>query len=246
MVKTLLSIVIPCYNEAEGIDSLHSRLIPVLSLLKKDYDLELIFIDDGSTDNTNKLLCYYFGKLSYVKIIKHEKNMNLGAAFKTGFSAANGGLIVTLDSDCTYDPEEIPKLLKIMKENDYDVVTGSPYHPLGKVENVPRYRIFLSKSVSLLYKIATGRNINTFTSMFRAYKKEVVKNVNFKSNDFLSPAEILIIAMNKGYKVGEMPSVLHVRKFGHSKFNKLFRIIRKHLNLVINSFLLRMKVKSAL
>ena len=227
MVKMLLSIVIPCYNEAEGIESLHSRLIPVLSLLTKDYDLELIFIDDGSTDNTNKLLCDYFGKLSYVKIIKHEKNMNLGAAFKTGFSVANGEIVITLDSDCTYDPEEIPKLLKVMKDNDYDVVTGSPYHPLGKVENVPRYRIFLRKSVSLLYRLATGRKINTFTSMFRACNKEAVKSIDFTSNDFLSPAEILIISMNKGYKVGEMPSVLHVRKFGHSKFKKLFRIQNK-------------------
>ena len=167
-----LSLIIPCYNEEDGIKNLHERLMPVISDLSKRYSVELLFIDDGSTDKTNEMLQKYFGQTKSTKIIKHNKNLNLGAAFRTGFAKASGDIIVTLDSDCTYRPEEIPNLLEQINSNNFDIITGSPYHPKGGVENVPAYRIFLSKSVSILYKIATGKNIYTFTSMFRAYKKE--------------------------------------------------------------------------
>ncbi|MBS3146805.1 glycosyltransferase family 2 protein [Candidatus Woesearchaeota archaeon] len=241
-----LSLIIPCYNEEDGIKNLHERLMPVISDLSKRYSVELLFIDDGSTDKTNEMLQKYFGQAKSTKIIKHNKNLNLGAAFRTGFAKASGDIIVTLDSDCTYRPEEIPNLLEQINSNNFDIITGSPYHPKGGVENVPAYRIFLSKSVSILYKIATGKNIYTFTSMFRAYKKEVIKNIEFRSNDFLSPAEILLVAINKGYKIGEYPTVLHVRKFGKSKFNKLFMIMRRHMGLLSSEVLVRLSIKSNL
>lgn len=241
-----LSLIIPCYNEEDGIKNLHERLMPVISDLSKRYSVELLFIDDGSTDKTNEMLQKYFGQTKSTKIIKHNKNLNLGAAFRTGFAKASGDIIVTLDSDCTYRPEEIPNLLEQINSNNFDIITGSPYHPKGGVENVPAYRIFLSKSVSILYKIATGKNIYTFTSMFRAYKKEVIKNIEFRSNDFLSPAEILLVAINKGYKIGEYPTVLHVRKFGKSKFNKLFMIMRRHMGLLSSEVLVRLSIKSNL
>src|SRR3989338_7731344 len=112
-----ISIVIPCYNEEEGLQHLANNLFPVLDQLKKDHDWELIFVDDGSKDNTYQLLQEIFGKQSSsqysgqhpaphpiqhpaqypVHIIRHEKNMNLGAALRTGFAAAQGDIIVTMD-----------------------------------------------------------------------------------------------------------------------------------------------------
>jgi len=233
-----ISIVIPCYNEEEGLRHLADNLFPVLDQLSKDYDWELIFVDDGSKDNTYQLLQEIFvTKFSAphpaqhlpphpAQIIRHEKNMNLGAALRTGFAAAQGDIIVTMDSDCTYEPKGIFDLLKLMDE-ETAIVTASPYHPLGGVNNVPKYRLALSKAVTAIYRLLTGSKIYTFTALFRAQRKDVVKNIPFRSNDFLSTAEFLIFAMMKGYQVKEYPTVLNVRVFGTSKM-KLLRVIKSH------------------
>lgn len=221
-----LSLIVPCYNEEAGIDNLYHQLMPVLHRLQSQWVLELIFVDDGSSDNTPTLLTQKFSQEKYVKIIRHPHNMNLGAALRTGFSQATGDVIVTMDSDCTYDPQNIPELLKLLDENT-DIVTASPYHPLGGIRNVPKYRLWLSRSITLIYRWLTGSNLYTFTALFRAHKKKVIKNVTFKSHDFLATAEILIAALNKGYVVKEYPTILSVRAFGDSKI-KLMKVIGSH------------------
>jgi len=225
-----LSLIVPCYNEEEGINNLQNQLDPILEKLSKSWELELIFVDDGSKDNTYDLLQQHFGQRKYTRILKHEVNQNLGAAMRTGFSTATGDVIVTMDSDCTYDPKEIFPMLDMLKD-DISVVTASPYHPLGGVENVPKYRLFLSKSITLIYRILTGSKIHTFTALFRAQRKEAVKDVNFTSNDFLATAELLIHALTNGQKVVEYPTVLHVRVFGSSKI-KLLKVIWSHTKFI--------------
>ena len=230
-----ISIIVPCYNEEEGLPHLAKNLFPVLDKLGKDYDLELLLVDDGSKDNTHALLQQLFlVKHSpphfTVNILRHEKNRNLGGALRTGFAAAQGDIIITMDSDCTYDPQGIFDLLKLM-DPQTSIVTASPYHPDGGVNNVPKYRLVLSKAVAAIYRLLTGSDIHTFTALFRAQRKDVVKNISFKSNDFLSTAEFLIFAMMAGYKVKEHPMVLNVRTFGTSKM-KLLRVINSHLHFI--------------
>src|SRR3989338_3237314 len=111
-----LSLIVPCYNEEEGISNLQKQLDPILDKLSKSYELELIFVDDGSKDNTLELLQQYFGQRKYTQILKHEVNQNLGAAIRTGFSAATGDVIITMDSDCTYDPQEIFPMLDMLTD----------------------------------------------------------------------------------------------------------------------------------
>ncbi|MBU1632512.1 MAG: glycosyltransferase family 2 protein [Nanoarchaeota archaeon] len=234
-----ISIIIPCYNEEEGINNLYSQLNPVLSKLKEDYEVELIFVDDGSKDNTLKLLHQYFGNENYCKIIKHEKNMNLGAAMRTGFTHSTGDIIVTMDSDCTYEPKIMLEMLCLLDDKT-SIVTASPYHPLGKVENVPNYRLFLSKSISSIYCLITNSNIHTFTALFRIHKKEVVKCIKFKSNNFLATAEMLIYALMKGYTVREYPTTLYARKYGVSKM-KLLMVIKSHFKFVLKLIKLKFK-----
>jgi len=226
-----LSIIVPCYNEEKGISHLVAQLDPAVNELKKDYDVELILIDDGSTDNTYNLLKKYYSKKKGAIIIKHKKNMNLGGALKTGFKIASGDLVATIDSDCTYPPKEIINMLKLMKD-DVDIVTASPYHPKGKVENVPAYRLLLSKTISKLYSILLNCRISTYTALFRIYRKDVIKNIKNKSNDFLGVTEMLILPILAGYKVVEYPTTLHVRKYGSSKI-KLFNIIFSHLKFLV-------------
>ncbi|MBI2665960.1 glycosyltransferase family 2 protein [Candidatus Woesearchaeota archaeon] len=221
-----ISIIVPCYNEGLGIENLYTQLNPVLSQLSEKNTLEIIFVNDGSTDNTQELLQKYFGSRQDVQIVNHEKNKNLGAAIRTGFAHATGEVIVTLDSDCTYNPAEIPQLLNLLGP-DADIITASPYHPMGGIKNVPKYRLFLSKSITQIYRWLTGAKIYTYTALFRAYKSDVIRNVSFESNDFLSMAEIMIKAINQGYKVKEFPTILSVRQYGESKI-RLFKVIRSH------------------
>ncbi len=227
-----LSLVIPCYNEEKGVANLHTHLSPVLDQLEKEWSLEVIFVDDGSKDRTVEFLKKHFCARNYVKIIKHETNKNLGAALRTGFEHATGDIIITMDSDCTYDPQGIFPMLKLL-DGDTHIVTASPYHPLGGIKNVPKYRLFLSKSITSLYRWLTGAKLYTFTALFRAQRKEVIKNIHFKSNDFLATAELLISAINKGYKVKEYPMVLSVREFGESKM-KLLTVIWSHFKFALS------------
>jgi dolichol-phosphate mannosyltransferase len=223
-----LSIVVPCYNEEKGIPNLALQLSPVLKELKRKYAVELIFVDDGSTDNTFSLLKKYFGKSA--KILRHEKNKNLGAALRTAFAEVTGDIIVTMDSDCTYPPKEIPNLIAML-DDETDIVTASPYHPKGRVANVPKYRLFLSKSISRIYGAILKQKIYTYTALFRGYKKDVIKNVRFKSDNFIAVAELLVFAVKKGYRVKEFPTTIYSRKFGTSKM-KLADTIIRHLKLV--------------
>ena len=225
-----LSLIIPCYNEEAGIPQLVEQLASVSASLPRKYTLEIIFVDDGSTDKTNELLHQHFASNPAVTVIKHEKNQNLGAALKTGFNNAKGDLIATWDSDCTYPFYLLPEMLKLLDKNT-QVVTVSPYHPQGKVENVPAWRIFLSKSSSMMYKFLLNSGIYTHGAMVRVYKKEVLQNVRSGANNFLYVPEILIKAVLKGYKVKEIPATLRVRQFGVSKM-KLFNTIKSHLNLM--------------
>ncbi|MFH1276287.1 MAG: glycosyltransferase family 2 protein [Candidatus Woesearchaeota archaeon] len=236
-----LSIIVPCYNEEKGINHLYNNLTPVLDKLENNWAVELLFIDDGSTDNTNHLLTEQFKGLKNVKIIRHKKNMNLGAAMRTGFTNSTGDVIVTMDSDCTYSPSEIFALLDMLDENT-DIVTASPYHPDGKVDGVPEYRLFLSKSITWIYRLITGAKIYTFTALFRAQRKNVIDNIKFESNNFLATAEMLIYALMKGYRVKEFPTTLHVRKYGVSKM-KLLLVIKSHAKFVLKLLQMRLNGK---
>lgn len=236
-----LSLIIPFYNEEEGVPHFIKQITPVITELNKSYQTETILVDDGSTDHTNELLHYYFDKNKNAKIVKHDRNRNLGAAIRTGFQNATGDIIATMDSDCTYHPQVIFELLKLLDEKT-SIVTASPYHPAGKVENVPQYRLLLSKTVTLLYRLVTGAKIHTFTALFRVYKKDVVKNVQFKSNNFLATAEFLVYALRKGYKVKEYPTVLRVRKYGNSKM-KLLLVIKSHASFLLKLMKLRLTEK---
>jgi dolichol-phosphate mannosyltransferase len=225
-----LSIVIPCYNEADSIEAMRDQLLPVLNELASDRSVELILVDDGSSDGTWTLLHDVFGTLDVqanIKLERHDQNRGVGAALRTGFSAATGKIVVTTDSDATYRFTEIPALLARLTPG-VSIVTASPYHPAGGVQNVPGNRLVLSRGSSAIYQLLVDHRVHTYTSLFRAYRHEVIENVTFQSDGFLSGTELMVKAMLAGYRVAEYPTVLHARVRGTSKA-KLVRTIRAHL-----------------
>ena len=226
-----LSIVVPCYNEVENIPKMQRELLPVIAELGHTRSVELVFVDDGSQDETWPALNHAFGggRVPGVAICfeRHAVNRGLGAAIRTGLTAARGEVIVTTDSDGTYKFSTIPAMLSYLKP-DVDIVTASPYHPEGDVAGVPAYRIILSRGSSAIYRVLVNWRVHTYTCLFRAYRRAVVQSVSFESDGYLAGTELLVKAMLLGYQVAEYPAVLHSRVFGASKA-KLARTILAHL-----------------
>jgi dolichol-phosphate mannosyltransferase len=223
-----ISLVIPAYNEAEGVNETTEKLNKILPRLRSQHDVEVIFVNDGSKDNTAELLKTAFANDPGVKVVSHEVNRGLGAAIRTGFSHTTGDIIVTTDFDGTYHFSTIPQIIAHMLVYDVDIVTASPYHPRGAVEGVPPYRLLFSYGASLLYRLLVNWNVHTWTALFRAYKREVIKNVGFESEGFLAGTELLIKAIQAGYTVSEFPTTLHVRTFGQSSL-KIYRVTKAHM-----------------
>ena len=241
-----ISIIVPCYDEIDNVTKLVSELIPVTQKLAANQTVELILVDDGSTDGTLSSLQEYLGDNSVlneisVKFERHSQNLGLGAAIRTGFAAATGQIIVTTDSDGTYKFENIPFLLQHLTD-EIDIVTASPYHPGGEVVGVSGNRLLLSKGSSLIYRILVDWKIHTYTCLFRAYRRTVIENIFFTANGFLAGTELLVKAMVAGYRVIEFPATLHSRSYGVSKA-KIVRTIWAHLQFQTLVLLHRLHLK---
>ncbi len=238
-----VSIIVPCFNESEGIESLKKKLLPVIEKISLVRSVELICVDDGSTDDTYLKLHQNFAQQA--QIVSHQKNLGLSAAIGTGLAHSMGNVICTIDSDCTYDPKYLFALLDLM-HGDVDIVTASPYHPKGSVGNVPAWRLFLSKGLSQIYGLVLPQKLYTYTSMFRAYRREVLETVPITYPGFLGLVEIVAEAMLLGYKVVEYPTQLTNRVYGSSKL-RVVRVIRSHLKyiylLIIRRFLKQNKAE---
>lgn len=222
-----LTILVPCFNEADNVATLAGSLVPVVDSLRAERSVEIVFVDDGSTDGTGDLLEAQFTGYPGAQVVRHERNRGLGAAIRTGFRHSRGDVVVTTDSDASYPFSLILPLLAQL-EPGVDIVTASCYHPKGGIEQVPRYRILLSRTASLMYRALLDRRIHTYTCMFRAYRRLVVETVPFQSDGFLSVTELLANALAAGCVVREMPCTLQVRRHGASKA-KIARTILSHL-----------------
>jgi dolichol-phosphate mannosyltransferase len=228
---TRLSFVIPCYNEREGIPKLLLALEETRLALGPEYQLELVLVDDGSTDGTGEALQAATNPRDVpTRLIQHARNQGLGAALRTGFAHASGDLVATADSDCTYDPRELVNMVRLLTPA-VDVVVASPYHPKGGVRNVPGYRLLLSRNLSRLYNWVTGADLYTYTGLFRLYRAQVIRTVTFESDGFLSMAQIIVGAFLGGFRIVEYPTCLTVREYGESKA-MIARLIGDHLRFI--------------
>ncbi|MBL8161711.1 MAG: glycosyltransferase family 2 protein [Anaerolineae bacterium] len=223
-----VSLVIPAYNESEGVHVTAQAVRNVVAYLRKTHDVEVVFVNDGSKDNTLELLTTEFKDEPGYRVVSHERNKGLGAAIRTGFAHATGEVIVTTDFDGTYPLSTIPQMLSRLVVDDVDIVTASPYHPNGRVQGVPRYRLTFSFGASLLYRLLVKWDIHTWTALYRAYRRKVVDTITFESNDFLAGTELLVKALQAGYTVSEFPTTLHVRTFGQSSI-RIARVTMSHL-----------------
>ena len=192
---------------------------------------EVVFVDDGSTDRTPELLAEACRRRPWMRALGHQRNLGLGAALRTAFSGDLAPVVCTIDSDCTYPPERLPELIAIV-EQGADLVTASPWHPDNTQFEGDRLRRLLSRAVSRAYQRITGAQIHTFTCLFRAYRRQVLRQVAFKEDGFAATAEILVKAVLQGFRVAEQPMPLTVRRHGVSKMS-LTASVGAHLRLLV-------------
>lgn len=198
----MISVVIPVLNEEENIEELHRKTKEKLVQLGEPY--EIIFVDDGSTDNTFTKL----KQLKPIKIVKLQKNFGQTSAMDAGFSAAEGEIVVTMDGDLQNDPEDIPVLVKKIREG-YDVVSG---WRKNRQDSIGR-KLLSYWGNKITYKV-TGLYLHDYACAIKAYRKEILKDVHLygEMHVFL-PAYLY----GRGAKVTEIPVNHHGRKSGVSK-----------------------------
>jgi len=228
------------YNEAEGLEQFIGQLPSAFAAIAaagipRDV-VEVIAVDDGSTDTTAERLAA-LAHDGRVRVVTHERNRGLGAALWTGFEAARADVIVTVDADCTYHLSGIGELVRLL-DDDTSIVTGSPYHPLGRAIGVPPFRLFLSRSLSRLYNLVLGSGLHTYTSLFRAYRRRALHAVPVHDSGFIAVTHLLVFPILAGHRVVEHPTVLGGRRFGSSKL-RVLRVIRQHLGLLARIVLWR-------
>ena len=237
--RTPVSVVIPCYNEAESLAYLKNTLALVRRKLGADYDLTFVFVDDGSSDGTGEALEEMFENSPGHEVVRHETNKGVAAAIMTGIRASDTEVVCSMDCDCTYDPIELGNMIPKLGPS-VALVTASPYHPDGRVVNVPEWRLFLSRGASFLYKMVLQEGLSTYTSCFRVYRRSKVADIELDEGHFLGVAELLCKLALSGEKITEHPATLESRIFGQSKM-KTLRPIRGHLGLLGHFALERMK-----
>ena len=222
-----LSVVSPLYNEEESLPELTVWIREVCE--KHGFSFEIIYVDDGSTDNSWQVIEELAGKYHEVKGIRFKRNYGKSAALHTGFQAASGEVVITMDADLQDSPEEIPELVRMIREDGYDMVSG-----WKKKRHDPVSKKWPSKFFNLTARIVTGIKLHDFNCGLKAYRKEVVKSIEVYGE---MHRYIPVLASKAGFrKIGEKVVQHQKRKYGVSKFG-LSRFIKGYLDLMSVSFI---------
>lgn len=222
----MISIIVPMYNERDNVIHYHNNLFPILDDISKKFSekFEFVFVDDGSHDDTVKRIVELVNNRTDVQILRHEKNRGMGNAIKTGLAACNGDLVITMDADLTFRPEDVAKLIEKYRETRADCISGSPYLEKGLMEEVTAFRLLMSRSVNFLYRTLLGTRITCVSPIFRLYKRDVLNGMAITSSNYEINAEIISKLIIGGKKVVEVPVPLLRRRYGASKINLLKEI----------------------
>jgi glycosyltransferase involved in cell wall biosynthesis len=226
--QLLLSVVVPVFNEQGNLNPLYGEIKEVLGRMGISY--EIIFVDDGSTDESFKELSNIHTDDKSVKVIQFRRNFGQSAAFAAGFDAAQGELIVTIDSDGQNDPNDIPKLLDTMLEGNYDFVTG---WRINRKETFLR-RVF-SRVANRIISRSTQVEIHDRGCSLKLFKRDIIKNIRLygQLHRFLPE-----LASAIGVSITEIPVNDRKRISGKSKYGSITRTPRVVLDLITVAYLL--------
>jgi len=221
-----ISVVIPAFNEEESLPELAAWIQRVMK--DHDFSYEMIFIDDGSTDKTWKVIEQLSTDYSTLKGIKFRRNYGKSAALQKGFEAVQGNVVITMDADLQDSPDEIPELYKMIEEQGFDIVSG-----WKKKRHDPLSKTLPTKLYNSATRLLSGIRLNDMNCGLKAYRKEVVKNIEVYGE---MHRYIPVIAKAEGFdKIGEKVVKHSARKYGVTKFG-LERFIFGFLDLLSITF----------
>ena len=226
-----LSLVIPLFNEEESLPELHDWIVRVVEA--EGYRYEIIFVDDGSRDHSWQVIQGLAARNACVRGLRFSRNYGKSAALQKGFQAAQGEVVITLDADLQDDPEEIPALCRMIREEGFDMVSGwkyKRYDPLSKT--IP------TKLFNAITRLFSGIKLHDFNCGLKAYRRPVVKSIEVYGE---MHRYIPLLSKWAGFtRIGEKKVQHHARKYGHTKFG-LERFLHGFLDLLSISFVTRFK-----
>ena len=229
-----ISVIVPLYNEAESLPELHAWIKRVMD--EHRYSYEIYFVNDGSTDDSWKVIEELHAAHPEVKGIKFRRNYGKSPALFCGFERAEGDVVITMDADLQDSPDEIPGLYHMIMEEGYDLVSGykqKRYDPLSKTLPTKLFN-------ATARKVSGIKNLHDFNCGLKAYRKEVVKNIEVYGE---MHRYIPYLAKNAGFtKIGEKVVHHQARKYGSTKFG-LDRFVNGYLDLISLWFLSKFGVK---
>ena len=230
-----ISVVIPLYNEEESLPELQAWIQRVMGT--NGFSYEIIFVNDGSTDRSWQVIEQLASQHKEVKGIKFRRNYGKSPALFCGFEKAEGNVVITMDADLQDSPDEIPELYRMITEDGYDLVSGykkKRYDPLSKT--IP------TKLFNATARAVSGiKNLHDFNCGLKAYRKEVVKNIEVYGE---MHRYIPYLAKTAGFnKIGEKVVHHQARKFGKTKFGGLNRFFNGYLDLISLWFLSKFGVQ---
>ena len=205
-----VSVLIPLYNEVETIAEIVSLVQSVV------LDKEIIIVDDGSTDGTRDRLKEIGQGQNNVNIVYHDRNKGKGAALRKCFELASGDIIIIQDADLEYDPREYPKLLEPIRDGRADVVYGSRF--LGGPHRVLYFWHYLgNKALTLLANAVCNINLTDMETCYKAFKRQILKEISFRSNRFGFEPEFTVKVAKKGFRIYETPISYSGRTYSEGK-----------------------------
>ena len=221
----MLSIVVPTYNEAPSLAALYGEICEVATA--NGYELDVIFVDDGSTDDSWEIICGLAAADPHVRGIRFRRNFGKAAALSAGFAQIRGDFVMTLDADLQDDPHEIPRFLAAVEKN-LDVVSG-----WKQIRQDPWHKVFPSRVFNRMVSGLTGVKLHDHNCGMKCYRREVLGEVRLYGE---LHRFVPVLAAGRGYRVGEIVVNHRRRKFGRSKYG-LHRFVNGFLDLLTVKFL---------
>lgn len=237
-MKIIYSIVAPAHNEAPNFPVLIASMDRVMASFQSPY--EIIIVNDNSRDSSKDVLENLKKEFPSLAPIHRNSNPGVGNAIRAGLAQAQGEIIITLDSDLSHDPNEIPRLLEGLKT--HDMVCGSRYMQGGKAD-MDLSRIVISGMFNLVFRGLLGLPVRDFTSGFRVYKRSIIETIQLKGEQFGIYIEIPIKANFAGFRITERAITYNKRAHGKTKLS-YFKQGPEYLKVAIEALTIKFSNKS--
>ncbi|MBW1799997.1 MAG: glycosyltransferase family 2 protein, partial [Deltaproteobacteria bacterium] len=209
-----LSVVVPCFNEETTLERCVER---VLAIGDASLSLEIVIVDDGSTDGSLSIARGLEKRHSEIKVVRHETNQGKGASLRTGFRSAAGHFVAVQDADLEYDPFDLKRLLVPLMNNDADVVLGSRFLATGAHRVLYFWHYLGNRFLTFVSNMFTDLNLTDMETCYKVFRRDVIQQIDIKENRFGFEPEIVAKVAHMRLRIFEMGISYHGRTYEEGK-----------------------------